>query len=139
MWKTTTPGLATSTTTPRGRSSRRRTLLRSRNPPLFPHRARKRKPQHGQENRNQSRRGLQHAALPLWQDREPSINKFDVHPIHQQRSTPELDNGAKTVLRKSPPAPRVNQKKNGQQDAAAHQEKIRTAVPVVVDGIQTHA
>src|SRR6202022_4421428 len=65
-----------------------------------------------------------------------SINKFDVHPIHQQRSISELDDGAKALLRKSPPAPRVNKKKYDQQNAAAHQQKIRAAVPVVVDRVQ---
>src|SRR5437016_1951390 len=121
------------------RSSCRRILLRSPDPPILPRGARERKPQHREENRNQPRRGLQRAALPLREDRKSSINKFDVHPVHQQRSIPELDDRAETQLRKSPPAPRVNQKENNQQDAAAHQQKIWTAVPVVVSRVQPHA
>jgi len=39
--------------------------------------------------------------------------------------------GLKPFLRKSPPAPCVNQKKNDQQMPPAHQQEIRIAVPVV--------
>src|SRR5258706_3684829 len=114
-------------------------LLKSPDLPLFPVCPQQRQRQHRQENRNQSHSGFQRAALPLWQNRKSSVNKFDVHPIHQQRSIPKLDDRAETFLCESPPAPPVNQKKNYQQNAAAHQQEIRIAVPIIVNGVKPHA
>src|SRR5258708_35568710 len=122
-----------------GRSIGSQTLWEAPAPPLFPICPHQRQRQHRQKNRDQPCRGLQRAALPFWQDRKSSVDKFYMHPIHQQRSIPKLDDRAETLLRESPPAPPVNQEHSHQQNAAAHQQKIRIAVPIIVNGVQPHA
>src|SRR5258707_13820121 len=106
------------------RSSRR--LTRLQNLSLLPSCAQHRKRQHRQKNHQQSCRRFQNAALPFRQDRKPSVHKLDVHPIDQHRCIPQLNERAKSLLRPSPPAPRIGQINKSQQDPAAHQEKLRT-------------
>src|SRR5712691_4351280 len=122
------------------RSSRRRTRLQNVSWPLPPSRSQHGKRQHGQKNHQQSRRRFQNAALPFRQNRKTPVHKFDVHPIHQQRCIPQLNERAESLLRPSPPAPRIRQKNQRQQDPAAHQEKLRTRVPIIVNRrrIQPH-
>jgi len=60
-----------------------------------------------------------------------------VDPVDHQGSFAELDDGAETLLRETPAAPRVDQEQNDKKNAAAHQKKIRAAVPVVVDRVGT--
>src|SRR6266852_8538824 len=120
------------------RSSRRRTRLQNLSWPLPPSRSQHGKRQHGQKNHQQSRRRFQNAALPFRQNRKAPVHKFDVHPIHQQRRVPELNNRAESLLRPSPPAPRIHQKQHHQQNSAAHQKKLRARVPVIINlrGVQ---
>src|SRR6202007_2822790 len=120
----------------RSRSSCRKTRPRSLELPLLPGCACEGKQQHSQKNREQSCGGFQSAAAAFGQNRKSSVNEFDVHPVHQQRCVTELDDRAEAFLRESPAAPHVHQEKNHQQNSAAHQQKVRIAVPVIVDGVQ---
>ena len=40
--------------------------------------------------------------LPFRQNREPAVDKFDVHPVDQQRSLAELDDGAESASGRIP-------------------------------------
>ncbi len=103
--------------------------------PCTPSRPRHRQSQHGHKYHAQPRRSRHNPASPLRQDRQSSIHKFNMHPIHQQRSPPQLPHRTKSHLSPSPPAPRINKTQNHHDHSTSRQKKIRTRMPIVVHRI----
>ena len=79
---------------------------------------------------------MENAALALGEDGEAAVDEFDVDPVDEKRGLAELDDGTETHLGKAPAAPGVNAEEDDQEDAAPHQEKVGTGVPVVIDGVE---
>jgi hypothetical protein len=105
--------------------------------PQTPTRPRNRQPQHRHKYQAQPRRSRRNPASPLRQNRQSPINKFNMHPIHQQRSPPQLLHRTKPQRPPSPPAPYINKAQNHHDHSAPRQEKIRTRMPVVVRPIHS--
>ena len=78
----------------------------------FPPRAQDRQQQHREKNRQQPKRRRPNADRMLGQDRKPSVHEFNVHPIDQQRSLPQLDQRTESPLARAPAAPRVSRRQN---------------------------
>lgn len=104
--------------------------------PFLPVGPQKRKREHGEKNGEQAECGFGDRALALGQNGKPTVDKFDVNPIDEQRSFAELDEWAKAGLCETPTAPSVGNKQNDKKKAAAHEEKIGIGVPVIVDGVE---
>lgn len=71
----------------------------------------------------------------LPQDRKPSVNELDVNPIHEQGSLTQLDERAESPLSQPPATPGIGSKQNREENADANQEKRRTGMPEIVNGI----
>ena len=97
------------------------------------------KRQHGYQDDDEARGGLQNGAFVLGKNREGAVDELDVDPVHEQRGFAELNDGAETHLGQAPAAPGVDGEENDQQDAATHQEKVGAGMPVVVGTIELDA
>ncbi len=105
--------------------------------PQTPTRPRNRQSQHRHKYQAQPGRSRRNPASPLRQNRQSPINKFNMHPIHQQRSPPQLLHRTESDLAKSRSAPHINKTQNHYNHSAPRQKKIRTRMPVVVRPIHS--
>ena len=76
----------------------------------------------------------------LGQDRDSSVDEFDVHPVDEQRGLAELDERAESPVDciqfcYHPAAPSVGRDHDHEQHPDPDQKKLGTGKPVVVDGI----
>src|SRR5271154_6462669 len=101
----------------------------------FEVRADERENQHTEEYGGESQGRRADPAGFFRQQRESSVDKLDVHPVDQQRSMAELDDGAESHCAESPAAPGVSEQHEQQHKPAANQEKLGAGVPEIVGGV----
>src|ERR1700722_10706317 len=70
------------------------------------------------------------------QNGNPPVHEFNVYPINQQRSPAQQNERTESPLSRTPAAPGITRRQNNEKHANTNQKKIRTGVPVVVNGVK---
>src|ERR1700756_2989646 len=95
-----------------------------------------RQQQHGAKNSQQTGRSGANGGCTFGQDGKAAVDEFHVHPVHQQRSLTQLDQGTEAPASKTPAAPGITNQQDQQQKSYTNQEEVGAGVPEVVDRIE---